>query len=106
MRLSVWQLNSQTNIDAWEEEDNLSHERNRNERRQRDWEKSVKKNRRVCYHNPMFSDKVLPIANKAVTNTDAGRGECDVENFDMIVQDLNTIAEYFTPKIQSNKGTT
>jgi hypothetical protein len=50
----------------------------------------------------MFSDKVLPIANKAVTNTDAGRGECDVENFDMIVQDLNTIAEYFTPKIQSN----
>jgi hypothetical protein len=46
----------------------------------------------------MFSDKVLPIANKAVTNTDAGRGECDVENFDMIVQDLNTIAEYFTPK--------
>jgi hypothetical protein len=55
----------------------------------------------------MFSDKVLPIANKAVTNTDAGRGECDVENFDMIVQDLNTIAEYFTPKIQSNmQGTT
>jgi hypothetical protein len=53
-------------------------------------------------YNPMFSDKVLPIANKAVTNTDAGRGECDVENFDMIVQDLNTIAEYFTPKIQSN----
>jgi hypothetical protein len=33
----------QSNIDAWEEEDNLSHERNRNERRQRDWEKSVKK---------------------------------------------------------------
>jgi hypothetical protein len=44
--------------------------------------KRVKRVEEFAYHNPMFSDKVLPIANKAVTNTDAGRVRCDVENFD------------------------
>jgi hypothetical protein len=61
----------------------------------------VKKVEEFAYHNPMFSDKVLPIANKAVTNTDAGRVSVMLKTL-MIVQDLNTIAEYFTPKIQSN----
>jgi hypothetical protein len=48
----------------------------------------------------MFSVKSF-IANKAVTNTDAGRVSVMLKTLILIVQDLNTIAEYFTPKIQS-----
>jgi hypothetical protein len=75
----------------------------RNERRQRDWEKSVKRTGRVCLPQPHVQRQSL-LSRTRLLQILTPDGECDVENFVLIVQDLNTIAEYFTPKQSNMQG--
>lgn len=49
-------------------------------------------------HNPMYDSVPMPVATKIVKKTEFGDDECDIEDFDQIVEDLDILAEQFSDR--------